>query len=45
MAVVEKYERCSATLRIYGTIDDISVISMRLGLEPTRIRRRGEAVE
>jgi hypothetical protein len=45
MAVVEKYERYSATLRIYGNIQDMSVISMRLGLEPTRVRRRGETVE
>src|SRR3989338_8431889 len=45
MAVVEKYERYSATLRIFGKIEDISVIGMRLGLEPTRVRRRGEPVE
>ncbi|MEK6684690.1 MAG: hypothetical protein AABY46_08550, partial [Nitrospirota bacterium] len=44
MAVVEKYERYSATLRIYGKIQDVSVIGMRLGLEPTRVRRRGEPV-
>lgn len=45
MAVVEKYERYSATLRIYGNIQDMSVIGMRLGLEPTRVRLRGEPVE
>jgi len=45
MAVVEKYERYSATLRIYGKIQDRSVIGMRLGLEPTRVRLRGEPVE
>lgn len=45
MAVVEKYERYSATLRIYGNIQDMSVIGMRLGLEPTRVRRKGEPVE
>lgn len=45
MVESERYERCSATLRIFGTIQDITVISMRLGLEPTRIRRRGEPVE
>lgn len=45
MAVVEKHERYSATLRIFGKIEDISVISMRLGLEPTRVRHRGETVE
>ncbi|MBI3812788.1 MAG: DUF4279 domain-containing protein [Nitrospirae bacterium] len=45
MAVVEKYERYSATLRIYGNIQDASMIGMRLGLEPTRVRRKGEPVE
>jgi len=45
MTSAEKYERFSATLRIYGKIQDMSVIGMRLGLEPTRIRRRGESVE
>jgi Domain of unknown function (DUF4279) len=45
MADVERYEHYSATLRIYGMIEDISVIGMRLGLEPTRLHRRGEAVE
>ncbi|HUK57224.1 MAG TPA: DUF4279 domain-containing protein [Nitrospiria bacterium] len=44
-AMVEKYERYSATLRIFGRIEEMSVISMRLGLEPTRTRRRGEAIE
>ena len=45
MATAEKYERYSATLRIYGKIEDMSVIGMRLGLEPTRVRRRGEPIE
>jgi hypothetical protein len=45
MAMVEKYERYSATLRIFGKIQDLSVIGMRLGLEPTRVRLRGEPVE
>ena len=44
MAMVGKYERYSATLRIFGIIQEMSVIGMRLGLEPTRVRRRGEAV-
>jgi hypothetical protein len=41
----EKYERYSATLRISGKIEEMSIIGMRLGLEPTRVRRRGEPVE
>jgi len=45
MATVEKYERYSATLRIFGKIEEMNVIGMRLGLEPTRVRRRGETVE
>ena len=45
MTAKEKYEKYSATLRIYGNIQDSSVIGMRLGLEPTRVRRRGEPVE
>ena len=45
MTAMEKFERYSATLRIYGNIQDASVISMRLGLEPTRVCRRGEPVE
>jgi Domain of unknown function (DUF4279) len=45
MRMMEPYERYSATLRIFGIIEDISVIGMRLGLEPTRVRRRGEAAE
>ncbi len=45
MAMAEKYERYSTTLRIFGKIEDVSVIGMRLGLEPTRVRGRGEAVE
>jgi hypothetical protein len=45
MTAAEKYERYSATLRIYGKIQDRSVIGMRLGLEPTRVRLRGEPVE
>jgi len=45
MANEEKYERFSATLRIFGKIEEMNVIGMRLGLEPTRVRRRGEAVE
>ena len=45
MTQTEKYERYSATLRIFGKIEDLSVIGMRLGLEPTRVRRRGEPVE
>jgi hypothetical protein len=45
MTATEKYERYSATLRIYGKIQDQSVIGMRLGLEPTRVRLRGEPVE
>ena len=45
MTAKEKYEKYSATLRIYGKIQDMSVIGMRLGLEPTRVRRQGEPVE
>ena len=45
MTAKEKYEKYSATLRIYGNIQDMSVIGMRLGLEPTRVRRRGESME
>ncbi|MBI3611547.1 MAG: DUF4279 domain-containing protein [Nitrospirae bacterium] len=45
MATAESYERYSATLRIFGKIEDMTVIGMRLGLEPTQIRRRGEPVE
>ena len=41
----EPFENYSATLRIFGNIQDMSVISTRLGMEPTRIRRRGEPVE
>ena len=44
MTVAEDFEKYSATLRIYGKIGDMSVIGMRLGLEPTRICRRGEPV-
>ena len=45
MATEEKYERYSATLRIFGKIEEMNVIGMRLGLEPTRVRLRGEPVE
>ena len=45
MSATEKYEKYSATLRIFGNIQDMSVISMRLGLEPTRTRNRGEPIE
>ncbi|HET6466007.1 MAG TPA: DUF4279 domain-containing protein [Nitrospiria bacterium] len=45
MATEEKYERYSATLRIFGKIEEMNVIGMRLGLEPTRVRRRGEPAE
>lgn len=39
----ETTERCSATLRLFGRIVDAEVIGMRLGLEPSRIRRAGDA--
>ncbi len=45
MATEKRYERYSATLRIFGKIEEMNVIGMRLGLEPTRVRRRGEPVE
>lgn len=45
MDETETFENYSATLRIFGKIEDMSVISTRLGMEPTRIRRRGEPVE
>ncbi|HEY4485870.1 MAG TPA: DUF4279 domain-containing protein [Nitrospiria bacterium] len=45
MASGEKFEKYSSTLRIYGRIEDMSVIGMRLGLEPTHICRRGDPVQ
>ncbi len=44
MGQSERYERVSATLRIFGRIEDVSVIGMRLGMEPTALRRRGDPV-
>ncbi|HEY5648372.1 MAG TPA: DUF4279 domain-containing protein [Nitrospiria bacterium] len=45
MAEPAIYEKFSATVRIMGRIQDMSMIGMRLGLEPTQVHRRGEAVE
>jgi len=38
----EPYFHYSATLRIFGQIDDPDGISSRLGLRPTHVHRRGD---
>lgn len=45
MAEPEIFEKFTATIRIMGKIQDMSIIGMRLGLEPSQVHLRGEVVE
>ena len=45
MPISPDYQNYSATLRIFGNIRDMKVLSTRLGMEATQIYRKGDLIE
>ena len=45
MTSLPEVQNYSATLRIFGNIRDMKVLSTRLGMEATQIHRKGDPVE